>query len=155
PRDHARRVALRRLVQRVSGRRPARDRALRAPARRLDRRGRARRGRRRDRARGGARSARGRTARRRRRDSRHRAARARRRGGGGPEIASYVLEWGEGTDPAVFTPFTEPSPAGVRESELGILDTTALPPGSYTIRVRITTPDGLDVSAPRPLQVTP
>jgi penicillin-binding protein 1C len=64
----------------------------------------------------------------------------------GTARGAYTLEWGGGRDPSDWQQFAR-SDSGVADGILGVWQTNALPPGDYSLRLRVTTPDGVPVEA--------
>jgi 1A family penicillin-binding protein len=58
----------------------------------------------------------------------------------GTARGAYTLEFGGGRDPAAWQPIA--GGAGVADGILGVWQTGGLAPGDYTLRLRLTTPDG-------------
>ncbi len=69
----------------------------------------------------------------------------------GTARGSYVLDYGPGRDPATWTPIVDGSAAGA--TTLGIWATAGLAPGDYTLRLRVTTVDGVPVESRRTVRV--
>jgi hypothetical protein len=64
----------------------------------------------------------------------------------GSARGAYTLEWGGGRDPSNWQQFAR-SDGAVADGILGVWRTESLPPGDYTLRLRVTTPDGVPVEA--------
>jgi 1A family penicillin-binding protein len=64
----------------------------------------------------------------------------------GSARGSYTLEWGTGSAPTDWRPIGQGA-LGVVDGILGVWSTADLPPGDYTLRLRVTTPEGVPVEA--------
>jgi membrane peptidoglycan carboxypeptidase len=64
----------------------------------------------------------------------------------GSARGSYLLEWGGGRDPSSWQQFARGDSA-VADGILGVWRTDGLPLGDYTLRLRVTTPDGVPVES--------
>ena len=64
----------------------------------------------------------------------------------------YVLEVGPGRVPLDWQPITQNAGA-VADGVLGVWRTDALAPGEYTLRLRVTTPEGVPVEATTTVQI--
>ena len=64
----------------------------------------------------------------------------------GSARGSYTLEWGGGRDPSSWQQFARGS-SPVADGILGVWRTDRLPLGDYTLRLRVTTPDGVPVES--------
>jgi hypothetical protein len=64
----------------------------------------------------------------------------------GSARGAYTIEWGGGRDPSEWQQFAR-GDAAVADGILGVWRNEALPPGDYTLRLRVTTPDGVPVEA--------
>jgi 1A family penicillin-binding protein len=62
----------------------------------------------------------------------------------GTARGAYVLEFGAGRIPETWQPITR-GVGGVADGILGVWRTDGLPPGEYTLRLRVTMPDGVPV----------
>jgi len=64
----------------------------------------------------------------------------------GSARGSYTLEWGGGRDPSSWQQFARGG-SPVADGILGVWRTDRLPLGDYTLRLRVTTPDGVPVES--------
>jgi 1A family penicillin-binding protein len=64
----------------------------------------------------------------------------------GSARGDYVLEWGGGANPSDWTPITQGT-GGIADGILGVWPVADLPPGQYTLRLRVTTAEGVQVEA--------
>lgn len=64
----------------------------------------------------------------------------------GSARGSYTLEWGGGRDPSSWQQFAR-GDSPVADGILGVWRTDSLPLGDYTLRLRVTTPDGVPVES--------
>src|SRR6266545_4789239 len=64
----------------------------------------------------------------------------------GTARGAYTLEWGGGSDPGDWQPINA-GPTGVVDGILGVWQVADLPAGQYTLRLRVTTPDGVPVES--------
>jgi hypothetical protein len=71
----------------------------------------------------------------------------------GTARGTYTLEFGVGRDPAEWQPIA--SGAGVADGILGVWQTGGLAAGEYTLRLRVTTPDGAPVESRVVIRVGP
>lgn len=62
----------------------------------------------------------------------------------GTARGSYSLDWGAGRDPIDWRPIGQGA-FGVVDGILGVWPTAGLAPGDYTLRLRVTTPEGVPV----------
>jgi hypothetical protein len=70
----------------------------------------------------------------------------------GTAHGSYVLEAGPGRAPAVWQPITQ-GDGDIADGILGIWRTDGLPPGEYTLRLRVTTLEGVPAESTAVVQV--
>jgi membrane carboxypeptidase/penicillin-binding protein PbpC len=71
----------------------------------------------------------------------------------GTARGEYVLEWGGGADPSAWQTIAQGS-SGVSDGILGVWPTADLPPGQYTLRLRVTTTDRLTAEARATITIT-
>ena len=64
----------------------------------------------------------------------------------GTARGEYALEWGGGADPSSWQPIAQ-GMFGVADGILGVWPVADLPPGQYTLRLRVKTTDGLSSEA--------
>ena len=64
----------------------------------------------------------------------------------GSARGNYTLEWGGGRDPSSWQQFAR-GDSPVADGILGVWRTDSLPLGDYTLRLRVTTPDGVPVES--------
>ena len=64
----------------------------------------------------------------------------------GSARGTYTLEWGGGRDPSSWQQFARGN-SPVAEGILGVWRTDELPLGDYTLRLRVTTSDGVPVES--------
>jgi 1A family penicillin-binding protein len=71
----------------------------------------------------------------------------------GSARGAYTLEFGVGRDPSEWQPIA--GGAGVADGILGVWQAGSLAPGEYTLRLRVTTPDGAPTEARTVVRVGP
>jgi hypothetical protein len=71
----------------------------------------------------------------------------------GSARGAYTLEWGGGRDPSAWQQFAR-GDSPVADGILGVWRTDGLPPGDYTLRLRVTTPDGVPVESSATINIT-
>jgi membrane carboxypeptidase/penicillin-binding protein PbpC len=72
----------------------------------------------------------------------------------GTARGDYTLEWGGGADPSSWQPIAAGA-FGVADGILGTWPVADLPPGQYTLRLRVTTPVGLPAEARVTVSIRP
>ncbi|MBK9712816.1 MAG: transglycosylase domain-containing protein [Kouleothrix sp.] len=70
----------------------------------------------------------------------------------GTARGDYALDWGGGSDPASWQPIGQGT-AGVDDGILGVWRVADLPPGQYTLRLRVTTLEGIPVETKLVVQI--
>jgi hypothetical protein len=70
----------------------------------------------------------------------------------GSARGSYALEVGQGSSPATWQQIGQ-GQAPVESGPLGIWNTDGLEPGEYTLRLRVTTPDGVTIDSTQVVRV--
>jgi membrane carboxypeptidase/penicillin-binding protein PbpC len=70
----------------------------------------------------------------------------------GAARGSYVLEFGAGREPTEWQPVAS-GPGPIADGILGLWKTDALPPGEYTLRLKVTTTDGVPLSVTTTVQL--
>jgi len=70
----------------------------------------------------------------------------------GTARGAYTLEWGNGPSPTTWQAIAEGA-FGVVDGILGVWRVADLPPGDYTLRLQVTTPEGVPVETKLPVRI--